>query len=312
MASYPSENSLVVNTTHQILTRIRGPYNQTTAIAPTRYQEHQAGGGYDIELPLAMRLLFQYKAPKAEPNRGVRFKLDVEQITTLATREPAEVAYYACPVVDSDNQLSDALTECYFIDAQAIEAGSSQLYIPTDYPNSPVQAKFKDSSDQSGWVGDPANYYEIPRSAVKMWDNVKTGIESRNIGMVIRESGPTTASYDDFVDRLQDLWALQDDTLGQARTDGGEPNGSDQQRIERLVSFACSQHRQLFAESNVEMPDIERHESHLRETLQGYQTVRRPDVHGIGRAQELVAQSGNPGRVLHTPRPPPDRHKRPE
>lgn len=296
MASYPSENSLVVNATHQILTRIRGPYNQTTAIAPTRYQEHQAGGGYDVELPLAMRLLFQYKAPKAEPNRGVRFKLDTQQITTLATREPGEVAYYACPVVDSDNQLSDALTECYFIDVQAIEAGSSQLYIPTDYPNSPVQAKFKDPSDQSGWIGDPVNYYEIPYSAVKMWDDLRTGIESRNIGMVVRESGSTTDSYDDFVDRLQDLWTLHDDTRGQARTDGGEPNENDHQRIERLVSFARSQHRRLFEESDVAVPDIERHERHLRETLEGYQTVRRPDVHGIGRAQELIAQSGSTDR----------------
>lgn len=95
MASYPSENSLVVNATHQLLDRIRGPYNQTIAIALTRYQEHQAGGGYDVELPLAMRFLFQYKATKAKPNRGVRFKLDTQQITTLATREPSEVAYYA-------------------------------------------------------------------------------------------------------------------------------------------------------------------------------------------------------------------------
>ncbi|RKD85227.1 hypothetical protein [Halopiger aswanensis] len=295
MSSYPSENSLVVNATHQILTRIRGPYNQTTAIAPTRYQEHQAGGGYDVELPLAMRLLFQYKAPKAEPNRGVRFKLDTQQITTLATREPSEVAYYACPVVDSNNQLSNALTECYFIDAQAIEAGSSQLYIPTDYPNSPVQAKFKDSSDKSGWAGDPVNYYEIPHTAVKTWDDIRNGIESRNIGMVIRRSGSTTASYDVFVDRLQDLWALHDDTLEQVRTDGGEPNENGEQRIERLVSFARFQHLQLFEESDVELPDIERHERHLRDTLEGYQTVRRPDVHGIGRAQELVAQSGSTG-----------------
>lgn len=294
MALYPSENSLVVNATHQLLDRIRGPYNQTIAIAPTRYQEHQAGGGYDVELPLAMRLLFQYKAPKAKPNRGVRFKLDTQQITTLATREPSEVAYYACPVVESDNQLSDALMECYFIDAQAVEAGSSQLYIPTDYPNSFVQAKFKDSADQSGWVGDPENYYRIPHSAVKMWDEIKTGMESRSIGMSIRESGSTTTSYGDFVDRLQDLWALHDDSLGQVRTDGGEPNDNNQQRIERLVSFASSQHRRIFEDSDIELPDIERHEHYLRETLHGYQNVRRPDVHGIRRAQEVIAQSGSP------------------
>lgn len=294
MASYPSENSLVVNATHQLLSRIRGPYNRTTAIAPTRYQEHQAGGGYDVELPLAMRVLFQYKAPKAKPDRGVRFKLDTQQIATLVTREPGEVAYYACPLVDSDNQLSDALLNCYFIDAQAIEAGSSQLYIPTDYPNSFVQAKFKDSSDQSGWIGDPENYYDIPHSAVNMWSEIKSGIESRNIGMTIRESGSTTASYDDFVDRLQDLWALQDDPLGQVRTDGGEPNENNQQRIERLVSFARSQHRKLFEDSKVDLPDIEHHEHQLRETLKGYQNVRRSDIHGVGRAQEIVAQSGSP------------------
>jgi hypothetical protein len=164
---------------------------------------------------------------------------------------------------DSDNQLSDALTECYFIDVQAIEAGSSQLYIPTDYPNSPVQAKFKDPSDQSGWIGVPVNYYEIPHSAVKMWDDLRTRIESRNIGMVIRESGSTMDTYDDFVDRLQDLWALHDDTRGLARTDGGEPNENDHQRIERLISFARSQHRRLFEDSDVAVPDIEQYRSKL-------------------------------------------------
>jgi len=296
MASYPSENSLVVNTTHQILNRIHGPYDQTTAIAPTRYQEHQAGGGYDVEHPFAMRLLFQYKAPRAETNKGVRFKLDTQQITTLATREPGEVAYYACPVVDSDNQLSDALTKCYFIDAQAIEAGSSQVYIPTDYPNSPVEAKLKDSADQSGRGVDPKNYYEIPHSAVKLWEDLRTGIESRNIGMVISETGSKTDSYGEFTDRLQDLWALHDDNRGRTRTDGGEPNESKQQRIGRLVSFACSQHRRLFEESDVAAPDIERHERILRETLEDYRTVRRPDVQGIRRSQELITQSGSRDR----------------
>lgn len=281
-----------------MLSRIQGPYDQTTAVAPTRYQEHQAGGGYDVELPLALRLQFQYKAPKAEPERGVRFKLDTDQITTLAAREPVETAYYVCPIVDSDNQLSDTLDQCYFVDAQAIWAESSQLYIPRDFPQSGAQGKLKDPDDQSGWTADPSNYYPIPDSAVKTWDEIRTDIEARNIGMIVQDGGRTTQEYDHFVSRLRDLWSLHDDdSSGQVRTDGGEPYDENGEAIDRLVRFATDQFQEFYAEKYPETIDVERHAAYLRRTLEGYRDVRRPDVHGIRRAQELVAQSNQPTTV---------------
>ncbi|QIO25567.1 hypothetical protein [Haloarcula sp. JP-L23] len=223
----------------------------------------------------------------------MRFKLEPEQITTLAARAPTETAYYACPVVDSDNQLSDALNNCYFVDAQAIRAGSSQLYIPRDFPHSPVQGKVKDPADKSGWTGDPTNYYRIPEPAVKEWRDIRHDIESRNVGMLIRDGGSTTQQYHNFVNRLRDLWSLHDDTRSASvQTDGGEPNRNHQEVIDRLVSFATDQFRYRYAESSIEMPNIERHEQYLRSTLEEYMNVRRPDVHGIRRGQEVIAQSG--------------------
>lgn len=286
MVKYPTENSLTINTTHQMLSYLSNDYKRTTATSPTRREEK--GVGYDVQLSFALRLQFQYKRPQNIHNsRGVTFKVNGEQVGTLSFRDDTQTPYLACPAVQHRGQLNESLKNCYFVNAHPVSEKTSRLYIPPNYTSNSseeVTAKIK-----------KGDYYSIPDRAVKTWDELVKGIRNRNLGLPIRKNGQTTSQYRSFVKRLKRLNNLYTDPL---RTDGGEDSTEEDKRIlneeaaNSLVEFAINQYQEFY-EGHEDMPTPDEEREALWQVIYQMDETSDPSVHKIRRSRDVVFEKGN-------------------
>lgn len=290
MSGYPTENSLVINTTHEMLSRLKGGFKRQAATSPTRREER--GVGYDVQLSFALRLQFQYKRPQNNHgDRGITFDVNGEQIGTLCFRDDTQTPYLACPAVEDRGELTQSLDNCYFINAHPVSRKTSRLYIPEDYPSDPsaeVTAKIKNG-----------DYYTVPDRAVKTWNELLKGIKSRNLGLTVRKNGQTTSEYSDFVDRLRDLTDLY--YPQPVQPDGGDREESpedyekvlNEEAAYQLIEHATNQYREFYRESD-DMPTIEEEGEALWKLIEEKMSeTTDPSVHGVRRSRDLVFEDGN-------------------
>lgn len=293
MATSPSENTLELNVTHEILNDLEPLFGRVTAKSPTRVDEGDLG--YDVQLSFALRTQFQYKRPQTETNRGVSFKVNGQQVSTLRMRDPTRTAFLTCPIALREDEIPGAIERTAFVDVNAVSSKTSRLYIPANQPigQAAGAAKIKNGS-----------YYQIPRGSIYSWDDLLQGIQNRNIGMIIRRQMNQSSNFESFMRRL---WLLENlftrsprsDSASRYRTDGGEDNKSlNQEYMRELTSFATEQQNIIFQESDVEGVSREEDREGLEDTIASMEDTRHPSIYKISRSTEHVLENGAPGAQL--------------
>lgn len=294
MSGYPTENSLVINTTHKMLSSLESDFRQKAATSPTRREEK--GSGYDVQLSFALRLQFQYKRPQNNHSRrGVTFDVNGEQVGTLCFRDDTQTPYLACPAVEHRGQLKNSLKNCFFVNAHPVSEKTSRLYIPEDYgsnPSAEVTAKIKNG-----------DYYTIPDRAIKRWDEMIKGIRSRNLGLTIRKNSRTTPAYQNFVNRLKDLNNLY--YSQSPRTDGGQEGPPDdyervlnEEAAYGLINHAMDRYEEWYDELD-DMPTFEEEEKALWKLIEEKMgQTTSPAVHRIRRSRDVIFEDGNKAQRL--------------
>lgn len=292
MTAYPTENTLTINTTHQMLTDIKNNNNRVTATAPTRYNENDEG--FDVELSTVSRLQFQYKRPQYTHSKfGVTFDINGDQVGTLSMRDDIQVPYLACPSIDHRGELGDCLDECYFINAHRVSSNTSLLYIPKGYSQSSsdsVRAKIRNRDHR----------YQIPDSAVKRWNEISKKFVNQDIGLIIRENGNRTSEYEDFVQRLQDF----SDLYRTVQSDGGEEPEKEEvlndEVASKLVDHGVSVYEELYEyREGDKKPTPEEEREALWKVIENMRGDREPAVHRISRSRELIYEEGHHSSSLH-------------
>lgn len=292
MSRYPTENSLTINNTHQMLETLESDADRLAATSPTRKDER--GLGYDVQLSFAQRIQFQYKRPQyVHSNRGLCFEVNSDQVATLRFRDDVGVAFLACPYVTNRSQLPTSLNKSFFIDVQAVRANTTRLYIPENYPRSgTVTARYND--------GNTSYYYEIPEYAISTWSNIESGIQTRAIGQVVRDNGDLTQPYRDFVRRLTALKRLYDPSMP-VRADGGDDSSNEPdvnfEAREQLISHAEQGHRRIYSDHIAEEDSLQealsQDRSGLKNTVRNMKGIEDPQVHRIRRSRDIIVEEGN-------------------
>jgi hypothetical protein len=128
----PNENTTEVNVTSQQLDQLQSAGEETVALAPTRVDEgggtNEIGAGYDITFDTAREVFLQHKSPDGTIVRGrgdmermwLKFKINTEQLLSLAIQYGSQRAYYALPIVTTSSELGTAVDRTVFVDAWKI------------------------------------------------------------------------------------------------------------------------------------------------------------------------------------------------
>lgn len=191
----PSENTLTINITHEMLEMIQDVYPHSVVVSPTRHDEGEQYG-YDVSYDWrwGKTIGLQLKPPQNGlggiqiPGRGVsdskvvKFGLYGEQLDDLHRWYDEQQAFYALPPVLERRNLIDRLADTVFIDVTAIPEDTTLVYIP------PKEAKRQNSSaivrvnNQPRWV---------PKSDIYYWSELWPALLFEDIGIQI---APTLAT----------------------------------------------------------------------------------------------------------------------
>lgn len=136
----PSESTLEMDITHDMVNEYRQVYPDTTALSPSRKQEGDDDGlGYDVaqEHPWGRAVVFQYKSPRysdyyvgaeigefrhlsdqSHPDNGqfIKFEVDREQLKILQQNFASDEAFYAIPATVRRLSLPHAIGSTLFVD----------------------------------------------------------------------------------------------------------------------------------------------------------------------------------------------------
>jgi hypothetical protein len=284
----PSENTLELNVTHEMLTELDGIFGRKIAKSPTRVAESDLG--FDVQLSFARRVQFQYKRPQGETSRGVTFAINGDQVSTLRMRDPERVAYLVCPMVLREDNLPGAIHRTAFIDVHAVNTNTSRIYVPSESPVGTVAGSLKIKN---------AGYYPVPKGAIYDWMDIYNDIINNNIGMFIKRGGDMTQPVKQFRKRLVKLTNLYSRdpyaSLGQYYlTDGGDTSDErvlNEEHATDLIDFALEQRQMLLRENEVNQeigPEREVDEQGLRKTIARMEETQSPSTFRIGRSTEYI------------------------
>lgn len=293
MADTPNESTLELNVTHEMLSDLEPLFGQVTAKSPTRVAERDLG--YDVQLSFALRAQFQYKRPMSDTNRGVSFSVNGDQVSTLRLRDPTRTAFLVCPVALREDEIPGTIDRTAFIDVQAVNADTSRIYIPR---SAPVGQRDGEAKIKNG------GYYPIPQHAIYRWEDVRQGIQNRNVGMIIRRQMRHTPDFQAFMQRLsmlENLYQPPSDTRTGSRylPDGGKDEPVlNQEYASELTSFATEQRRELYDEREEFRPYDDEDTERLWTTIEKMAGTRHPSLFRISRSTEHILESGDSATPL--------------
>lgn len=136
----PSESTLEMDITYDMLNEYRQIYPDTTALSPSRRMEGDDDGlGYDVaqEHPWGRAVVFQYKRPiysdyylaaeigefshltnqnHRDNGQFIKFKMDLDQLNTLQQNFNSDEAFYAIPTTTRRLSLPHAIGSTLFVD----------------------------------------------------------------------------------------------------------------------------------------------------------------------------------------------------
>ena len=300
MVNTPSESTLELNVTHEMLTDLDKAFDRTTVKSPTRLAESDLG--FDTQLEFALRTQFQYKRPQSSTSRGVAFQINGDQVSTLRMRDPFRVAFLACPVALREDDVPDSLARTAFVDVHAVNSFTSRLYIP-DPSVSPIGTVDGQLKIKNG------DYYGVPKEGIYRWQDIFSDIRSRNLGMIARRGVSPSQDLQRFRQRLAKLANLYNPyprggTGNEYLTDGGEEPDErilNEDFATDLVDFAREQRQQFYTNTEREIEDetsaqVDR--EGLRDTIIAMEDSRHPATHRIGGSSEHILEDGQQDQPL--------------
>ena len=194
----PSENTLTLNITHEMLTSVKSVFQTVTATSPARRWENIKG--YDVKLNSAKILVFQFKRPcgRLRNSTYIRFPLNGNQITTLSNLFNVNQAYIALPQVLSYRTLyrhsGFLLNRTIFIDVYGLTFNMTVLHVPLIGSPGPVYYKIK-----NGGYGVVNNVF------VKNWKQLLLGLEKCNVGLPIIKNKEKTKEFIELSEYIEEI-----------------------------------------------------------------------------------------------------------
>lgn len=216
----PSENTLTVNNTHQMLSHFEksgpGGFRHLVAFSPSRQWEKLRG--YDIKLPTAKSAVYQYKRPKIPEKGSVksaqrRFSINQDQWETLTDLFDPGQAFFALPITLDEQRLPDCLDRTVFVDVHGILPNTSLVYASSNGAGGGTVNDFLVGKINNG------RKYPIVPSYVYGWIDLSRGIDDCSIGLRISSDRQRTKSYQNFTDRVDFVHKLNEEMMESRKMD---------------------------------------------------------------------------------------------
>lgn len=187
----PTENTLTINITHEILSIVHRIFPKAVAVSPTRQDESKYGYDVAADWKFAKSLAFQYKRPQAETgsiqglnlhDHYVKFPANSDQWETLKDNfEPGE-AFLALPNVrDRADMPGNLHRDTIFIDVHALNVSNPTLLYASDWnhliPGTDI------------YVRGDSGPRQIDPKWVFNWDSLWSNILSCDAGRLLRVNG---------------------------------------------------------------------------------------------------------------------------
>ena len=205
----PTENTLTLNITHEMLTTVRPTFPKVTAISPARRWENIKG--YDVKLNSVKVVVFQFKRPDGirwmrrffhRPSKWIKFPLNGNQIHTLSTLFNVNQAYIALPRVLDHPTLyrhsGSLINRTIFIDVYGLTSNMTTLYIPSTRPSRPIQYKIKNGG-----------YGVVNNAFVKNWNQLFSDLEECKVGLPIIKNKRKTKEFTELSEYIEEISKIE-------------------------------------------------------------------------------------------------------
>lgn len=198
----PTENTLTLNITHEMLTSLKPSFSRITAISPARRWENVKG--YDVKLNFAKVVVFQFKRPcgRLRSSRLIRFPLNGTQINTLSNLFNVNQAYIALPRVLDHPTLyrhsGSLINRTIFIDVYGLASNMTTLYIPSTRPSRPIQYKIKNRG-----------YGVVNNAFVKNWNQLFSDLEECKVGLPIIKNKRKTKEFIELSEYIEEISKIE-------------------------------------------------------------------------------------------------------
>jgi len=302
----PSENSITLHATHEILSWLESQASRAVAKSPSRINEGNQDGGYDVEYTTVRAFHIQYKSiynnrktpfelrdnTKSSGAPYHQYKLLLNQHNTLLIHNEAiNHGFYALPLVEDENGLPSTLANTIFVDVYAVERGTKYLYVSQSNTGCPqVYARTFD------WYGSSPDFYPIT-SGIYTWRGLRYMLSRDALGFGIRDQSGFTAEY---IDRLirRVLLAHVFDPHWSSRglaSDGGDPTAEPREEIVSYLKSFIRNQRNRFKEYHDLSPQrTDQANRDFQAVLQESVDSRDPSLAGIRHSKQIIAESGKP------------------
>ena len=205
----PTENTLTLNITHEMLTSVEPIFPKVTAISPARRWENVKG--YDVKLNSVKVVVFQYKRPYGirrmrrffrRPSKWIRFPLNGNQIHTLSILFNINQAYIALPrVLDHPTLYTHSgslVNRTIFIDVYGLTSNMTTLYIPSARPSGPIQYKIRNGG-----------YGAVNNAFVKNWNQLLSDLEECEVGLPIIKNKRKTKEFIELSEYIEEISKIE-------------------------------------------------------------------------------------------------------
>jgi len=191
----PTENTLTLNVTHQLLKKVEKNFTNAVAFSPSRRMEKLKG--YDVKLSFCKFLVFQFKRPKflnpATMMKRIRFDLNSSQLFTLHRDfTQFDHAFFALPIVLNANELKYSYLNTFYIDINNILPNTSFI----DFVLNPNKLNFK-AKIKNG------TRYDI--KYFKRNITMNRNIKNCNYGLTIYQENKLSHEYKQFIGRIEEI-----------------------------------------------------------------------------------------------------------
>lgn len=328
LSSYPNENTLEVNVTHEQLNSLASEFEKRVALAPTRAEEDKVG--FDVTFDTAKEIVFQHKAPsntvvrrdeRGDKRQWINFELDQDQLITLGLQYSPHQAYYALPVIPELQQMRDCLLRTVFVDAFALFLSSlqenrstSRVYVEycADIDDHPI-LKGKFNSAKRAMDREYGVYYDLllvdhTDGDAQTWSAIRSELMNCRMGLPIRgdDIGPRWEPIQEtppgferqysenfhplYIEFLQRRWAINE----YARSD----NEGDTELFNWILDSLQTQYQRanryelsVFDEELFEQEEV-RHQ--IRCALNNRGDTSEPSNYGLSGISRYILEKGSP------------------
>lgn len=216
----PTENTLTVNITHEILEDIQEVFGDTVAVSPTREEENEYG--YDVSVDWDWMKIFALQFKTFREKNPIRlngsntskkyYKYPLKQKQHEQLRDHFSLpgmAFYVLPVFPTRDELSPPIlkpellftrtsdnsfqgqkySRVFFIDIHDVPVGATKISISTDVNTvEKVACYCKDRE-----------HHAIESENVSTWQDLWNGLLSCNKGLKTRHNGSETGLLHDLI-----------------------------------------------------------------------------------------------------------------